>query len=216
MEKSSTALNPSNQALSSSADFNKSPDNTPKIYVGTYAKYNNGSLFGDWFNLTDYSDYEELMSQVLEFHEDEEDPELMIQYYENFPKAFYQESWSEKNIEKLIAYADFYNRSDTDTLEAFNCFIENDGSFVTLDFEELKNEFSECYQTTAPASSLCKNETQILADYLQEINEGYIESKFKEAGISHLYSHFSWESYAHDCKCAGDYYVIKNHIFSSN
>ena len=28
-----------------------------KIYVGTYSKYNNGSLSGDWFDLSDYSEY---------------------------------------------------------------------------------------------------------------------------------------------------------------
>ena len=26
------------------------------VYVGTYAKYNNGSLSGAWLNLSDYSD----------------------------------------------------------------------------------------------------------------------------------------------------------------
>ena len=26
-----------------------------KLYVGTYAKYNSGSLAGDWLNLDDYS-----------------------------------------------------------------------------------------------------------------------------------------------------------------
>ena len=30
-----------------------------KVYVGTYAKYNNGSLFGAWLDLSDYSDKEE-------------------------------------------------------------------------------------------------------------------------------------------------------------
>ena len=27
-----------------------------KVYVGTYAKYNNGSLSGAWLDLSDYSD----------------------------------------------------------------------------------------------------------------------------------------------------------------
>ena len=30
-----------------------------KVYVGTYAKYNNGSLSGAWLDLSDYSDKEE-------------------------------------------------------------------------------------------------------------------------------------------------------------
>ena len=28
-----------------------------RVYVGTYAKYNNGDLTGDWVTLSDYTDY---------------------------------------------------------------------------------------------------------------------------------------------------------------
>ena len=31
----------------------------PSVYVGTYGKYNNGSLFGKWVNLTDFTSKEE-------------------------------------------------------------------------------------------------------------------------------------------------------------
>jgi hypothetical protein len=30
------------------------------IYCGTYAKYNNSSIYGKWLNLSDYSNFEEL------------------------------------------------------------------------------------------------------------------------------------------------------------
>ncbi|WP_317226435.1 antirestriction protein ArdA [Chryseobacterium arthrosphaerae] len=43
------------------------------IYVGTYAKYNNGSLFGKWLDLGDYSDYDELITAMYELHFDEQD-----------------------------------------------------------------------------------------------------------------------------------------------
>ncbi|MGX5685599.1 antirestriction protein ArdA [Chryseobacterium cucumeris] len=55
---------------------------TASIYVGTYAKYNNGSLFGKWLNLSDYSDYDELLTAMYELHSDEADPEFMFQDYE--------------------------------------------------------------------------------------------------------------------------------------
>ncbi|AKK72084.1 antirestriction protein [Chryseobacterium gallinarum] len=55
---------------------------TVSIYVGTYAKYNNGSLFGKWLNLSDYSDYDELLTAMHELHSDEADPEFMFQDYE--------------------------------------------------------------------------------------------------------------------------------------
>lgn len=37
------------------------------IYVGTYAKYNNGSLYGKWLDLADYSDYDELLETMKEY-----------------------------------------------------------------------------------------------------------------------------------------------------
>lgn len=53
------------------------------IYVGTYSKYNNGSLYGKWLNLSDYSDYDELLTAMYELHFDEAEPEFMLQDYEN-------------------------------------------------------------------------------------------------------------------------------------
>lgn len=53
-----------------------------KIYVGTYAKYNNGSIFGKWLTLSDYSDLSEFYDACRELHKDEEDPEFMFQDYE--------------------------------------------------------------------------------------------------------------------------------------
>lgn len=48
-----------------------------KVYVGTYAKYNNGSLSGAWLDLSDYSDKEEFYEACRELHKDEEDAEYM-------------------------------------------------------------------------------------------------------------------------------------------
>ena len=47
---------------------------TASIYVGTYAKYNNGSLFGKWLNLSDYANYDGLLTTMFELHSDESDP----------------------------------------------------------------------------------------------------------------------------------------------
>ncbi|WP_370899555.1 antirestriction protein ArdA [Chryseobacterium gossypii] len=55
---------------------------TASIYVSTYAKYNNSSLSGKWLNLSDYSDYDELLEAMRELHKDESDPEFMLNDYE--------------------------------------------------------------------------------------------------------------------------------------
>lgn len=62
------------------------------IYVGTYAKYNNGSIKGGWLDPEDYSDKADFITACLELHKDETDPELMFQDYEDFPKKYYGES----------------------------------------------------------------------------------------------------------------------------
>lgn len=56
---------------------------TASIYVSTYAKYNNSSLYGKWLNLGDYSDYDELLEAMRELHKDESEPEFMLQDHEN-------------------------------------------------------------------------------------------------------------------------------------
>lgn len=80
---------------------------TPSIYVGTYAKYNNGSIAGKWLNLEDYTDKEEFIDACLELHKDEEDPELMFQDWEGIPEAMVSEcSIDEAMWELMVAYGE--------------------------------------------------------------------------------------------------------------
>lgn len=48
-------------------------------YVGTYAKYNDGNLDGCWISLDGYEDAEYLLDCMRGLHEDEADPEIMLQ-----------------------------------------------------------------------------------------------------------------------------------------
>ena len=52
-----------------------------KIYVGTYHKYNNGSIAGAWIDLENLSQ-EEFYLKCKELHKDETDPEFMYQDFE--------------------------------------------------------------------------------------------------------------------------------------
>jgi len=61
------------------------------IYVGTYAKYNSGSIKGAWLQLDDYSSKKELEQAMAELHADEHDPEFMIQDWEGFPEGMCSE-----------------------------------------------------------------------------------------------------------------------------
>ena len=70
----------------------------PAVYVGTYRKYNNGSLRGAWVNLSEFSTKSEFYDHIQKLHADEDDPEYMFQDYENFPSCFYGESWLDDRL----------------------------------------------------------------------------------------------------------------------
>lgn len=65
---------------------------TARLYVGTYAKYNNGSIEGAWMDLDAYADRDAFLEACKNLHRDEVDPELMFQDFEGFPRGFYNES----------------------------------------------------------------------------------------------------------------------------
>ena len=78
----------------------------PRLYVGTYAKYNNGSIDGKWLDLNDYSNAEEFYDACSELHSDEDDPEFMFQDFEGFPSDMYSESGDVSDIYKLIDFVE--------------------------------------------------------------------------------------------------------------
>jgi antirestriction protein len=91
----------------------------PAVYVGTYAKYNNGSIEGAWVYLDDFTNEEEFYAFCHELHKDEEDPELMYQDFEEFPKRYYSESYINSDLWEWLALDD----NEKDILEAYlECF----------------------------------------------------------------------------------------------
>jgi antirestriction protein len=83
-------------------------EKTMKLYVGTYNKYNNGSIQGAWIDLTKYTDKYDFYNACAELHKDESDPEFMFQDFEGFPKDLYSESG---NIDAIYEYIDFVNET---------------------------------------------------------------------------------------------------------
>ena len=107
---------------------------TPKIYVGTYAKYNDGSIDGKWIDLTEYNTYEEFLEACYKLHEDEDDPEFMVQDFENFPRKWYHEGGlpTEEEFDKINEY---YMMDDSKK-EAYEVFVNYTGLDSMEDFEE--------------------------------------------------------------------------------
>lgn len=91
---------------------------TMRVYVGTYAKYNDGSLFGAWLDIEDYADKDDFHEACKKLHEDEEDPELMFQDWEGIPEGMISESHIDPELFDLAA-------EDDDTIELMVVYREN-------------------------------------------------------------------------------------------
>jgi len=92
-----------------------------KIYVGTYEKYNNGSIAGAWVDFENMTK-SEFYEAIKELHKDEEDPEFMFQDYE-VPAAF-DKLVSEHGIDdEFFDVRDWYNEQDENTQQAFDSFV---------------------------------------------------------------------------------------------
>lgn len=124
----------------------------PALYVGTYRKYNEGSLFGAWISLSQCGDYDTFMEVCHDLHADEEDPELMFQDFMGFPEAWYSECGiDEDTFHKIFSYGELENKelfdaylSATGDESIENCMERYMGDFNTeADFAEYI--VNECY-----------------------------------------------------------------------
>ena len=100
----------------------KNSPNTPKIYVGTYGMYNSGSLFGKWFDLSDYNDSDEFLKDCYEHHPNEFLPELMFQDWEYIPTFLISES---SLHEDTFRYFEVVSEMDEDRAEAFELYCSD-------------------------------------------------------------------------------------------
>lgn len=112
-----------------------------KIYVGTYHKYNCGSIAGAWIDLENL-DKDEFYLKCQELHKDEKDPEFMYQDFE-IDEIFKgmisecgidEEFWELKetlentqiDLEALTAYKNLFGEIDVrDFEDKFFCHIED-------------------------------------------------------------------------------------------
>lgn len=160
-----------------------------QIYVGTYKKYNEGSLFGKWIKLCDYTDREEFYEACNQLHSDEKDAELMFQDWEYIPDDMINESWISENVFELINRA-----SEIANFESFVSFL--DFSSYSLENEELDyllTKFRDSYQG--------KYDTEEDFAY-QLVEDCYNLSEFVK-------SYFDYEKYSDDLFLT-DYYFDDN------
>ena len=106
---------------------------TAEIYVGTYAKYNNGNLNGDWLDITNMT-AEEFEEACIELHDDEEYPEFMYQDT-NLPdilSGFVTESNVDEQLFTVIEWLERNNYDVNDSDDMLRLYKE---ACVELNYE---------------------------------------------------------------------------------
>ena len=93
------------------ANHKSNCEGEPAVYVGTYGKYNNGSLRGLWIDLSSFNDYDEFINFCKAIHADEDDSELMAQDFECFPRRWYNEGFMlREDFDRIVEYSDLCDR----------------------------------------------------------------------------------------------------------
>jgi antirestriction protein len=107
-----------------------------KIYVGTYYKYNCGSIAGDWVDVTILTK-EEFLDMCETLHNEEKDPEFMYQDWEcpNFLNEYISESGIDS---KFWDIKEELQNLDDSEVEALNAYIKAGFDF---DINEFRDRF---------------------------------------------------------------------------
>lgn len=164
-------------------EHKKSSDsNMPALYVGTYAKYNMGSIRGLWIDLSTFDTYDDFIDFCYAIHADEDDPELMFQDYECFPREWYDECPNRDSFDNILRYSELCEQYQKDAVDAF----------VGWGCEDLEN-FEDCY---------C-GEYNSEKDYaIEVINECYDIEKM----MGNLSNYFDYDAFARDLFMCDNYF----------
>lgn len=130
-------------------------DSIPRVYVGTYAKYNRGSIAGQWVDLAEFADDKSgFMDRCREIHADESDPELMFQDFEGFPSAFYGESGLADGLWEWLAL----DEDDRELLAVYQEATGNDEGTI----DEAREAFAGRFDSEADFCESIAEETEAI------------------------------------------------------
>jgi len=171
-------------------DFNQAA-----VYVGTYYKYYEGSIEGEWLTLSDYSDKEDFMKACAELHSDEEDAEYMFQDWEYISDSLIGESWiSEK----------FWELKD----EIENNSINEDAFFTWLNLKSIDIDSEDAADIISKFEDAFQGEFKDEEDFAYDI----VEQCYELPEFAKTY--FDYEKFARDL-FMGDYDFDNGYVFSS-
>lgn len=150
---------------------------TPRIYVGTYAKYNAGSLEGKWFDLEDYSDKDEFIEACQEFH-GEGEHEFMFQTSEGIPRHFISESYIDPEFWDFLDFEDYHDG------DAKTAYVEHFGEWSEGGFQD-------------HFSCQCESELAYAENYIEDC--GLLDSVPENLRWYFDYEKFARDIFINDC-----------------
>ena len=153
----------------------------PRIYVGTYRKYNEGSIKGEWVDLTLYDTEDAFFVHIRELHKDEDDPEFMYQDFEGFPQAFHHESSMDDRLWEWLALDEYEQ-------EIWSIYIDEIDDSAS--FEQARDAYLGTFS--------CKEDWA--EEYLRDAG-------FFEKADEIILRYFDFESYARDCEYNGMHFI---------
>jgi len=171
----------------------------PRVYVGTYHKYNCGSLAGAWLDLDDYADADDFYDACRQLHGDEADPELMFQDREGCPSEWVEESHISPHLWEWLEL----NDDQRDMVTAYINHQGDHGATVT----DIVHRYNGC--TAGSFQDWC------IENFGHEIEERFSESDPEGNVLVQFFDWRAWAKYlSHDyvTACGDDGYL---HIWSN-
>lgn len=164
-----------------------------RVYVGTFGKYNKGSLAGKWLNIKEYKSVDDFYKACEQLHSNEYDPEFMFQDWEYIPNKFIGGGWIDPKLFELIHHPNM-EHIDINTLFDFL----DDVDFTNLETYEIIEKFDECYR-----------------GYWDSFREFAYEEFGKCPHGCRCENYIDWDKYERDLQ--QDYtYTDKRNVFSKN
>ena len=158
----------------------------PAVYVGTYGKYNNGSIDGKWLALSNYENADAFYKACRELHSDDPDPEFMFQDNENMPCEF-GESGDIAEVYKLLEIIKDLDL-DADVIRA--------GIALNIPLESIEDAYYGEYSSDI------------------EFAENYAETQGFEEPMKWPFIHIDWQEAARDLMFY--FQEDNDHYFSHN
>jgi antirestriction protein len=151
---------------------------SPRVYVGTYGKYAEGSIEGAWLDLEDYADRDEFYAACQALHGPGEH-EFMFQDWEGIPAGFIGESFISPDV-----WDDWV---ELDARERQLLWIYRDHVDETGDLDDAEEAYAGTYSDEEEWAAAFWEETGLTNDIPVPLQQ-YID----------------YAAYARDCRLNGD------------